>query len=953
VDEIKISFIKNLIADKLPGEENHLTENITETACTQKGRRFYFRVKQVPTVFENGHHGLTFIIEDVTSRKESEEALKISEARYRGIVEDQTEFITRFRSDGALIYANDSYARYLGKKAADIPGEYHIPGIYDEDRAFLDRSLPSLDKENPVTTIECRIANPSGKTGWNLWTIRALYDNEGNLHEYQGVGRDITEKCESAAKINNYIKMMEFLSKTGRDFMDFGDNDDIYEYVARHVQTLSQGLLAWVGLYRKPDRTLILQSLAGSPEAIGYVQNISGMKDTDIIVTVGNDDPGELIRNRRLVKIPTFFQSSHMQNPEEICSRISDTAGECESYIMELVSKGRIIGYIGMCTQCRPGLKNRDYIEAFIQQAAIAIDRKIAEDALKSSEQLYRSVIENIEDVYYRADEDGILIMASPSWAKILGYNSLDDCIGKNIANTFYMDPEKRKEFVEKFDRVETVTDYEVVLKQKDGSPLHVAVSSHRFYDENGNVRGIEGIFRDMTQRHAATEEIKNHIARMEFFSRKIQDFIELQSESDIYAKIAADLKTMAPDAMILLNSYDNTTGMVTLRCLLDETDHAKCTDCLGFDPVGIELKMDSTAHTGLKTGILHKVSFSLYDLTFRGIPEDICNCITDAVNIGDIYAIGFARGGVIYGNAAILLHKGATVPDMSLIDTYAHAASIALQRDIAEKALKENERKQAEEALKNSENYLLTIFNSTQSGLMVIDPQTSAIFDVNSTAAELIGAKKNEITGKSCKKFLCHAEDAPCPFTELGEDVIRREGVLTTTGGEKKPIIKTVVPVSVGNRAYLLESFIDMSGRKEAEAALHDSEKWFRCIIEMIPQSVWECDIEGNLTYANSRCYEMFRYTPEDMKKGLNLWQMIHPDDREWILNEFKDAILHKPSEFPRHHELQGLRKDGTTFPMMVYHIPIVCKNENCGMRGISIDITDHKRIYNAIKDY
>ncbi len=65
-------------------------------------------------------------------------------------------------------------------------------------------------------------------------------------------------------------------------------------------------------------------------------------------------------------------------------------------------------------------------------------ERKRAEIALAEREQQYRAVIENIQDVYYRSDKEGNLIMASPSWASMLGYDSLDECLGKNIADVFY-----------------------------------------------------------------------------------------------------------------------------------------------------------------------------------------------------------------------------------------------------------------------------------------------------------------------------------------------------------------------------------------------------------------------------------------------------------------------------------------------------------------------------------
>ena len=112
--------------------------------------------------------------------------------------------------------------------------------------------------------------------------------------------------------------------------------------------------------------------------------------------------------------------------------------------------------------------------------------------------------------------------MASPSWASMLGYDSLDDCIGYNIAEKFYFKPEDRKEFLDAVYRNGSVSDYEVMLKCRDGSPLYVSTNSHLYYDDAGSLLGVEGIFRDISERRIAAEKIRNNISRMEFFSRKI-----------------------------------------------------------------------------------------------------------------------------------------------------------------------------------------------------------------------------------------------------------------------------------------------------------------------------------------------------------------------------------------------------------------------------------------------
>jgi len=94
-------------------------------------------------------------------------------------------------------------------------------------------------------------------------------------------------------------------------------------------------------------------------------------------------DTAELILHQKLVKTPPLFRLLHMEVPEEICTQIEKAAGGIDSYLMGLVSKGRILGDVGISIQGGTELPNREMIESFIRQAAIAIDRKIAVDALK------------------------------------------------------------------------------------------------------------------------------------------------------------------------------------------------------------------------------------------------------------------------------------------------------------------------------------------------------------------------------------------------------------------------------------------------------------------------------------------------------------------------------------------------------------------------------------------
>ncbi len=133
--------------------------------------------------------------------------------------------------------------------------------------------------------------------------------------------------------------------------------------------------------------------------------------------------------------------------------------------------------------------------------------REASEKKLRECEADLRSVTDNIQDVFYRSDTEGRLIMASKSWLVISGYDTLDECLGYNIAEKFYYYPGKRTELLELLRKNGSVTSYEVVLKRKDGSPIYAETSSHIYYDRNGSPAGVEGVFRDMTERRQAEQD--------------------------------------------------------------------------------------------------------------------------------------------------------------------------------------------------------------------------------------------------------------------------------------------------------------------------------------------------------------------------------------------------------------------------------------------------------------
>ncbi len=127
-------------------------------------------------------------------------------------------------------------------------------------------------------------------------------------------------------------------------------------------------------------------------------------------------------------------------------------------------------------------------------------------------------------------------------------------------------------------------------------------------------------------------------------------------------------------------------------------------------------------------------------------------------------------------------------------------------------------ERRRAEEALGESEVRLKTVLDTIQAGIVVIDPKKHVIVGVNAAAGKMVGSPREQILGSPCHRYICPAEEGECPITDLGQNLDNAEQVLLTVDGQRVPILKTVVSVILAGRKHLLESFLDITERKQAE---------------------------------------------------------------------------------------------------------------------------------------
>ncbi len=134
-------------------------------------------------------------------------------------------------------------------------------------------------------------------------------------------------------------------------------------------------------------------------------------------------------------------------------------------------------------------------------------ERRQVETALQTSDHIYRTILNNIRDTFYRTDKNGLLTMVSPSGLSMFGYDSLDEIIGKLTAASFYKDPAERERLMATMKKDGFVKDYELTLVRKDGSTLPISLSSTVYTDSNGEFAGFEGFIRDISERKQIEEE--------------------------------------------------------------------------------------------------------------------------------------------------------------------------------------------------------------------------------------------------------------------------------------------------------------------------------------------------------------------------------------------------------------------------------------------------------------
>ena len=188
------------------------------------------------------------ILEDQTATRRADLEMQHREASFHTILEDLPVLICRWDTDGRITYVNDNYCHYFGKKREELEGHTFSPLLPEPDQQQMAEHAASLGPDKPVGVIEHQVILANGELRWQRWTDRCLFDEDGEIREYQSIGQDITDNKLIEAKLQRLNRTLATLSQVNSALVLASDEQQLLKEICRIIVETGGYRLAWVEL---------------------------------------------------------------------------------------------------------------------------------------------------------------------------------------------------------------------------------------------------------------------------------------------------------------------------------------------------------------------------------------------------------------------------------------------------------------------------------------------------------------------------------------------------------------------------------------------------------------------------------------------------------------------------------------------------------------------------------
>jgi diguanylate cyclase (GGDEF)-like protein/PAS domain S-box-containing protein len=468
-------------------------------------------------------HGQMFVLclRDVTERRESEQAIRESAARYQILVDHAPDAIVVLDADtGRFVDANDKALKFYGlprEKLLTTGPQIMSPVVQPDGgtseeraRAYIERALAG---ETPV--FEWTHVDGAGRE--IVCEVRLVNLPSGNRRLVRGSIADICERKRAERVSAVERQVFEQLTRNA-------PLAGVLASITALIESAIPGTAGSVSLLAPHGQNFASVLAPQLPEEL-----CSALERTPI--GIRNGSCAACVYLGRQVLVADLAKDPFWQEQREPAL----SAGKRAAWSTPIkAADGSMLGSLGVyrAEVGLPAAADTNLMARAAQLAGIAIERSRGEEALRSSEAKFRGLFESIAEGVYQSGRDGRLLSVNPAFVAMLGYDSAEQLYALPNASLLYWDPADRARFAQRVDTGGEIRDAEFLMRGRDGQQLWILENARQMRDAAGHCIGYEGTIVNITERKRAEQAI---------FAEKERAQVTLESIGDAVISTDAD----------------------------------------------------------------------------------------------------------------------------------------------------------------------------------------------------------------------------------------------------------------------------------------------------------------------------------------------------------------------------------------------------------------------------